>query len=293
MTPKELSRTLDNSEDNITNMQTEADLLEAKPVQSPNSPDNVHSDKSGFHPIHRRQILKKVGIAVAGLMGLSATLPASPALAGTTSTSEQPSLTLKQNFFDLAANSFIKFRGGIDAKQYRRKGRDMEGTIFPSNSEAGDRYFRTDRGIEYYFDSTNWLSLNPFYVTMAYNPNAFSRPLTTSFIYYQIISNPETNYSIYIESFTLISSVTQFFDANNYWQLEIRRFSDDNVGVQQVLKSIYQPDRLLDRHYVDVIPVNTVYSKDSFKSFALNWTRTGNPGGLSDQPVTIKYRLVG
>jgi hypothetical protein len=34
------------------------------------------------------------------------------------------------------------------------------GTSFPPSPLTNDRYFRTDRGVDYYFDGTRWLSVN-------------------------------------------------------------------------------------------------------------------------------------
>lgn len=37
--------------------------------------------------------------------------------------------------------------------------RAAEGTAFPASPATNDRFFRTDRGIEYYYDGTRWVSI--------------------------------------------------------------------------------------------------------------------------------------
>lgn len=139
-------------EDEVTQLREELHQLKTGQLQISGKEENSPPST------HRRQWLKKLSIAVAGFVGASATMSAPSVLAGNNSTANPSALPVQLNSSDAF---FVKFRG-VDAKQYRRKGRDLEGTVFPSNPDSGDRYFRTDRCIEYYWDGTNWLSFSPF-----------------------------------------------------------------------------------------------------------------------------------
>ena len=42
----------------------------------------------------------------------------------------------------------------------------QKGTAFPGSPLTNDRFFRTDRGIEYYYDGTRWVSINEYAITL-------------------------------------------------------------------------------------------------------------------------------
>lgn len=262
-------------------------------VQAQSSHIAKSVEAKSLKPASRRRILKGIGVTAAGLagIGLTADIQTSAAsgdfkafsivnsVLGTTPTPTPP---------------YIKFNGPVDAPKYMRKGRDLEGTIFPANPDTGDRFFRTDRAIDYYWSGTNWLSVTPFAYPMSYFPSAAFRPLTTNFTNYQIWGNPESSYSIYIESLTLVAFVAATLDVTNNWQYQFSLFSTGPNGTPFGTQgNLYQSGRGPNTHYVDTISINTSYSPTDLKSLALSWTKVGSPGGLSEHPVTVKYRLIG
>lgn len=88
------------------------------------------------------------------------------------------------------------------------------GTSFPSSPAVGDGYFRTDRGIEYYWDGTRWLSTQVFVAEIRHTDGAL--PLTaTSFL--RGTGPYLGTYSLYAERVTMSTHNTAATPASNYF----------------------------------------------------------------------------
>jgi hypothetical protein len=252
-------------------------------VYQPSTQPNVTS---------RRRMIERLGIAAAGLVGIGGAAGAIPNVVNAEGRPlSTDSMVVGANM--LLAGPTIKFNGPVDAPKYMRNGRDLEGTAFPTGPAVGDRFFRTDRGIEYYWDGNLWLSLQPIYTTMGYSPGV-SQPLASSFGNYQLMGRPEDVYSMYVEVIILPAVVYTTLNASNYWQFQFKRWHE-NLTATFIANpiSLYQAGRLPGQLYMNTLPFNTVYNLNDMRSMSLDWTKIGNPGTLVDHPALLRYRLVG
>lgn len=71
------------------------------------------------------------------------------------------------------------------------------GTSFPGSPSSGDRFYRTDRHIEYFYDGTRWLSLQLFTLPISDNERLDSHTTTGA---WAKAANPWSSvYDIYVE----------------------------------------------------------------------------------------------
>lgn len=94
------------------------------------------------------------------------------------------------------------------------------GTSFPGSPSSGDRFYRTDRNIEYFYDGTRWLSTQLFTAGYPYNVAATTNPLDAS------APHPfrHKGYSIYIEDWQAASVLTNGTTASNYYAFRLSTF---------------------------------------------------------------------
>lgn len=92
------------------------------------------------------------------------------------------------------------------------------GTSFPGSPATNDRYFRTDRGIEYYYDGTRWLSTH--LVVHAIATQDALTPQTST----QDLRSPNPGaglYAIYVERLIVASFLTTT-TASNYFTYQLK-----------------------------------------------------------------------
>lgn len=88
------------------------------------------------------------------------------------------------------------------------------GTSFPGSPTTGQRFFRTDRGIEYYWDGTRWLSTQLF--SLPISTQDAVNPLSASSQHR--VANPHWNrYAIYVERVMTQTYLTSGTTASNYF----------------------------------------------------------------------------
>lgn len=63
---------------------------------------------------------------------------------------------------DQAVRSMLGLGRGLDQSRVRETPLTSSGTAFPSGPATGMRFFRSDLGLECYYDGTRWLTLNEY-----------------------------------------------------------------------------------------------------------------------------------
>ena len=86
---------------------------------------------------------------------------------------------------------------------------EKSGTAFPGSPASGDKFYRTDRSIEYYYDGTRWLSTQIFTSEIAAQDNL--NPMSANAVYRGMNPAALFGYDIYVERF----GVNIFNDAAN------------------------------------------------------------------------------
>lgn len=89
------------------------------------------------------------------------------------------------------------------------------GTSFPSNPFNGQRFFRTDRDFEYFYDGSNWLTTQIFYL-----PFGFTDSIIADSFVNQITTMPYAGtYSFYAEKLAYKTMLENGTTSTNYFTL--------------------------------------------------------------------------
>lgn len=159
------------------------------------------------------------------------------------------------------------------------------GTSFPGSPAAGDRYYRTDRGIEYYYDGTRWLStqvfLHPF--GSLDNQSATATALTGR----GVLWGPTYDCWVVNVRFWILVSGTN--NGTSYWS-----FACDKVDTAGTLSSVASGNTSADAGSTQlqkVVSVGALLGTSTVR-IQLTITKTSAPGNCY-AAGSIEYRLVG
>ena len=156
------------------------------------------------------------------------------------------------------------------------------GTAFPANKATGDRYWRTDLGLECYWDGTRWLSVNEYRAAHSLAP---AWPITvTAYLGNAAVDEA----SIYVTRFVVVAKALNTNDGSNYWTLSFVYGNSDSYGsttgetpdTKAVGASAWA------RHSGSVAAAITV------TNMSINAVKTGNPGNLYTLPAIFYRRIV-
>ena len=157
------------------------------------------------------------------------------------------------------------------------------GTGFPAGPAAGDRFTRTDRNIEYYYDGTQWLS-TALYSAMFNNDIAL--PITGGTAARLI--NPYYNvYNIYVISATQTALMTTT-TASNYFVTQLKAYTG---ATPANLGSTLSTQNVTINTYASLtISINAVVAS-TVNVIDASVVETGIASGYLNQSIT--YRLIG
>lgn len=88
-----------------------------------------------------------------------------------------------------------------------------EGTSFPGTPASGDKFYRTDRNLLYFYDGTRWLTVQLYEVPIAMQQDRFTGGSVTGFF---ALYPVRTDYQMFLTTFTLCVYATAA-DGSNYW----------------------------------------------------------------------------
>lgn len=159
------------------------------------------------------------------------------------------------------------------------------GTAFPATPGVGDRFFRADRGIEYYYDGTRWLSMQLF------TAGQWVQALQATTPFYMQLPFPDT-YDIYVERFSLQSQlVTAASPASNYFSIQFAGISAP-VAVTNIGTAMSTQNDTLNVLVFRSQAIGSVIDMtDNQKGIAAIVTETGTAN--MNFIVSMAYRLVG
>lgn len=157
------------------------------------------------------------------------------------------------------------------------------GTSFPGSPSTNDRFYRTDRQIEYYYDGTRWLSTQLFTLALQ---NSTSQ--TTTFAT-DIINPWASVYSIYITDFAFMSRQSAGVSSANYFTCVLQNASDPATptAISGTLSAI---NNTLDK-YIQKRETSNVVVADTVTNFRFLFTETGSATAILG--AAFNYKLVG
>jgi hypothetical protein len=166
------------------------------------------------------------------------------------------------------------------------------GNSFPGSPNLYDRFYRTDRGIDYYYDGARWLSMP----LLPLGINGVGGTVSPRFNITGL--NPVFNSSIYLETATFLFTIDTTFDAANYWIYEPSYW--DSTGTRHAIVSIntWNGSRSPGVAYplsIDLYQTfgSPLVSNSNPLRFGSYISAVGSPGAFSGENGFWFYRLVG
>lgn len=160
---------------------------------------------------------------------------------------------------------------------------ENEGVEFPAAPSVGQRFYRTDRAIEYFYDGTRWLSTQLFTLALQ---NSTSQTATFAT---DIINPWASVYSIYITDFAFMSRQSAGTTSANYFTCVLQNGSNPAAptAISGTLSAIGNTLDLYEqeRETTNAVVANTV------TNFRFLFTETGSATAILGAAIT--YRLVG
>lgn len=174
---------------------------------------------------------------------------------------------------------FYGVQGGNSRKWTGQQVLNMGGTSFPGSPATGDRFYRTDRNIDYFYDGAQWLS------TQIFTINGGEPATVAATAAGDYASVPFRGvYSIYILS---INSVLRLSGASGNWTLTI-----DWRPANNTVNTIHTHNITTATTWEDATTaVNAVLDATARVIGVLLTENSGAVGVLSG--YNIQYRLVG
>lgn len=103
--------------------------------------------------------------------------------------------------------------------------RQSGGTAFPSSPVTNERFFRTDRGLEYFYDGTRWVTVHEYHIPMG-GSNATLSASTNVFGAAQLWNGED----IYITNLYAKINVAATNNATNYWDMVWQKIESGAVS---------------------------------------------------------------
>lgn len=155
------------------------------------------------------------------------------------------------------------------------------GTSFPGSPSTGDRFYRTDRKIEYFYDGTRWLSTAFYSLNIPIARNLIPVSATTVAMYHA--AKPFLDdYQLYVEEF----QVGGYLSATGNWSVVLKVEGGGTATLATATVS-----RTGSGYASDSQTVNTVVSTSQM-FFTVDLTK--NSGTVNSYILpSLTYRLVG
>ena len=160
------------------------------------------------------------------------------------------------------------------------------GTSFPGSPATNDLYFRTDRGLVYYYDGTRWLTLTLYSAPM---PNFEN--LSGGVQGHWTPTAAMSTYSIWLEQRICASIVVGTTNATNYWAFQLQYKTAPNTDTNVTGASFDTTTDSATTYTPHVVSIASSLGSTALVLEA-NITITGAPGNLYAFPL-VTYRLIG
>jgi hypothetical protein len=160
------------------------------------------------------------------------------------------------------------------------------GTSFPGSPATGDRYYRTDLHLEYYYDGTRWLTTTlfrePFGVVGGFIPQTADGTLGYLGIWNSTDIWMETLYS---GTFVLTTN-----DGSKYWTVTLQK--NNAAGSPSTIVSFTTAADTASTWTPKATSIGALLTPGTYKSLQVSGAKTTTPGNLYWN-FSLTYRVVG
>lgn len=162
------------------------------------------------------------------------------------------------------------------------------GTTFPGGPVTGDRFWRTDRAIEYFWDGTRWLSVTLHRETLGVGDTLFGA--TASPVVTGRWTPWHSTYDLWLVAFYATNYVVGPNNATNHWTVALRK--TDAANVPTTVASYTTAADVQDNWTSREVAIGALLGAPTTKQMEVGATKTAAPGGIY-VPTAFTYRLVG
>jgi hypothetical protein len=158
------------------------------------------------------------------------------------------------------------------------------GTSFPGSKATGDRYWRTDLGLLFYWDGTRWVTVNEYStsgVTETLAPTATNTLTRMAAL---------TDFDIYATVWDVSTFVVTTNNGTSFWTIEAVKTSTANADTNMTTgNTSADAANTWTRHK---LTVNTAIVSAANPTIGLHATKTSAPGQLF-YSATLRFRIIG
>jgi hypothetical protein len=168
------------------------------------------------------------------------------------------------------------------------------GASFPASPATYQRYFRTDRGLEYYYDGTRWLTTQIWFVPIEYKPSATitTNSLTATSNGVMQGVHPDASSDLYVTTIVTNLFATGAHSGTNYWTINYKT-RDNALTVTHTYSGDTKLATTASRNFPVTVAVNAVVTRADFYDAVADFVMTGTPGNVFFEPAVMNCRLVG
>lgn len=162
------------------------------------------------------------------------------------------------------------------------------GTSFPASKATGDRYYRTDLGMDFYYDGTRWLSVQEFSLAGAVIDVLQPVSTTNTSATFAVVDEGPSSVGAYVTRIVFSTLVTGTNTGSHYWT--VQACSMASAGTLHNLGSSFATSADSTSWTRHVVSVGSVVTAGDIE-YRAQGTKTGTPGGLYCL-MAIYYRLI-
>lgn len=161
------------------------------------------------------------------------------------------------------------------------------GSSFPGSPATNDPFFRTDRGLLYYYDGTRWVTMQLYTVTCYHS--AAPNPVTTTGVAMALLAVSGT-YNLWLVSGTLAAYVTTTNDGSKYWGAVFnkRAVNDSATTLVTISTQGNTPSTWVTADGA----IGAVFDLSTHKAIQVDSLKTSTPGNMT-YGLFLNYRLIG
>lgn len=233
--------------------------------------------------------------------GTSTTMPATTSLTGTvagvgvveydinleTTTADTLHFLWSQNTSDAGAATVLE-GSYIKVEEVGVTISPVSGTVNPSSPVTGQRFFRTDLGLDIYYDGTRWLTVQEY--TLSFTPAESIQP--TSLSAGSTLRAPvPSDYDIYLTRLAMRAMVATTNSGVSYWTFALATVDLDNATLATLHTATTQSLLADDWLPLDVA-LNVVVAQATVKVLRIAPTKVGTPGVVRFSPHLLYRKII-
>jgi cytoskeletal protein CcmA (bactofilin family) len=164
-------------------------------------------------------------------------------------------------------------------------------TSFPGSPLTNQRCFRTDLGLEYFYDGTRWLSVQIFSVALTLLPSTRTgNSLSATTTNVLIGPHPDNSSDVYITTIVGVGAVQTTNNSTNYWQMtaRTRTTTTTNGSTNTSDTKLWTAGNL----GPFTATVNAVVTRANYFDVLVDFTKVSSPGNLLFETATLNCRLI-